>query len=178
MKIMDTSIQGVYIIDIDRLEDERGFFARSVCENEFKAHGMQSHFVQCSISFSPHQGTLRGMHYQVKPHEEVKLVRCTRGAIFDVIVDLRESSDTFCRWVSVELTQDNRRSIYVPFGCAHGFLTLVPDTEVSYQISESFDPASARGVRFDDPAFGIEWPYSATKLISPKDKLYQDFKHG
>lgn len=147
------------MIDIDSHEDERGFFARSWCEDEFKRHGLNPRLVQCNISFNKKRGTLRGMHYQIAPFPEAKLVRCTMGAIYDVIIDLRQNSPTFKQWMSVELTAENRRALYIPEDFAHGFQTLTDHTEVFYQMSEFYHPECARGVRWDDPVFAIEWPF-------------------
>lgn len=171
MKFIETKLKGACIIEPERLEDERGFFARSFCQNEFEAHGLNPRVVQCNISYNKREGTLRGMHYQVAPMAEAKLVRCTRGAIYDVIIDLRPESPTYCQWAPVELTADNRGMLYIPEGFAHGFQTLEDDTEVLYQMSEFYTPDCVRGVRWDDPAFGIEWPLN-TKIISEKDKNY------
>jgi len=167
-------MQGVYVIDPERHEDERGFFARSWCVEEFRANGLNPALVQCNISFNRRKGTLRGMHYQAAPHEECKLVRCTLGAIYDVILDLREGSPTFGKWAGVELTQENRRMLYIPEGLAHGFVTLRDDTEVFYQMSEFYHPECARGVRWDDPAFGITWPV-AKPFLSERDASYPDY---
>jgi dTDP-4-dehydrorhamnose 3,5-epimerase len=169
-----TALAGAYLIEPERLEDERGFFARTWCVDEFAARGLNPRLVQCSISFNRRKGTLRGMHFQAAPHEEAKLVRCTRGAIYDVIVDLRPDSPTFKRWTAVDLTAENRRMLYVPEGFAHGFQTLEDESEVSYQMSEYYHAASARGVRWDDPAFGIEWPVEE-RTISARDRHYPDF---
>ena len=174
MKFSPTALAGACIIDIEPVPDERGFFARSWCREEFAKHGLNPDLAQCSISFNKKHGTLRGMHYQAKPHEETKVVRCTRGAIYDVIVDLRPESSTFRKWIAVELSADNRRMLYVPPGFAHGFQSLVDDTEVFYQISTFYHPESARGARWDDPAFGIEWPVTK-QVISDKDRQYPDF---
>ena len=171
-----TALQGAYIVDIELIEDERGFFARSWCREEFGAHGLHCHFVQSNISFNRRKGTLRGMHYQVKPNEEAKLVRCTRGAIYDVIIDLRSQSRTFTQWAAVELTAANYRMLYVPEGFAHGFQTLDDDTEVFYLMSEFYHPECGRGVRWDDPAFGITWPQSDRRIISDTDNAYPDFQ--
>ena len=174
MKFSPTALAGACIIDIEPVPDERGFFARNWCREEFARHGLNPDLAQCSISFNKKRGTLRGMHYQAKPHEETKVVRCTRGAIYDVIVDLRPASPTFRKWIAVELSADNRRMLYIPVGLAHGFQSLTDDTEVFYQISAPYHPESARGVRWDDPAFGIEWPV-AERVISDKDRQYPDF---
>jgi dTDP-4-dehydrorhamnose 3,5-epimerase len=174
VKFSPTALAGACIIDIEPVPDERGFFARSWCREEFARYGLNPDLAQCSISFNKKHGTLRGMHYQAKPHEETKVVRCTRGAIYDVIVDLRPESSTFRKWIAVELSADNRRMLYVPPGFAHGFQSLVDDTEVFYQISTFYHPESARGARWDDPAFGIEWPVME-RVISDKDRQYPDF---
>jgi dTDP-4-dehydrorhamnose 3,5-epimerase len=174
MIFFETKLKGAFVIDLERLEDERGFFARTYCEREFRKHGIGKTFVQCNISFNKHKGTLRGMHYQAAPFEEAKLVRCTAGAIFDVIVDLRPGSETFKEWCSVELTDANRKMIYVPEGFAHGFLSLEDDTEVFYQMSEFYTPGTGRGVRWNDPVFGIQWP-GEVKVISEQDMQYPDF---
>jgi dTDP-4-dehydrorhamnose 3,5-epimerase len=152
--------------------DERGFFARTWCQREFETHGLESRLVQCSISFNAREGTLRGLHYQAPPHEEVKLVRCTSGAIFDVIVDLRPPSPTFGHHYSVVLSSSNRLALYVPRGFAHGFQTLEDNTEVAYQMSEFFHPESARGLRWNDPALRISWPPTARRIITERDKNY------
>lgn len=170
-----TEIAGVWIIDLEKRIDERGFFARTWCHREFQRHGLNCGLVQCNTSRSNYRGTLRGMHYQAAPHEEAKLVRCTRGSIFDVVLDLRPESPTFRRWISAELSEDNSRMIYVCEGCAHGFQTLSNDTEVTYLMSESFYPDSARGVRWDDPAFSIQWPACERRLLSDRDATYPDF---
>jgi dTDP-4-dehydrorhamnose 3,5-epimerase len=174
MIFVPTRLSEACIIEPQRLADDRGFFARTFCQEEFAAHGLKAHFVQCNISFNTRKGTLRGMHYQDKPHEEAKLVRCTRGAIFDVIVDIRQDSPTCRQWVGVELTADNRRMLYVPEGFAHGFQTLEDDTEVFYQMAETYRPESARGIRWNDPALAIGWPLSAT-IVSARDAGYPDF---
>ena len=171
MRFNSTKIEGAYQIEPERLADERGFFARTWCQSEFEAHGLESRLVQCSVSFSPSRGTLRGMHYQVAPHGETKLVRCTRGAIYDVMIDLRPDSPSRLAWVAVELTAENRLALYIPPGLAHGFLTLTEDCEVFYQMSEFFHEPSARGVRWNDPVFGIEWP-APVALISGRDAGY------
>jgi len=174
MIFTETKLKGAYIIDIERLEDQRGFFARSWCQREFEAHGLNPRLVQCSISFNARKGTLRGMHYQTKPFEEAKLVRCTRGAIYDVMADIRPDSPTFRQYIGLLLTADNRLSFYVPEGFAHGFLTLEDNTEVLYQMSEFYAPDHGRGLRWNDPAFGIEWP-SDVQVISDRDRSYADF---
>lgn len=172
MKFTKTSLKGAFIIEPDRIEDERGFFARTFCRQEFEKHGVNPNLVQCSVSFNTKKGTIRGMHYQVKPHEEVRLVRCTRGAMYDVILDLRVDSPTFKQWTAVELTAENRTMAYIPEGFAHGFQTLEDNTEVFYQMSEFYHPECARGARWDDPAFGIVWPIDE-KTISCKDASWE-----
>jgi dTDP-4-dehydrorhamnose 3,5-epimerase len=174
MKFTETKISGAYLIEIEPMNDERGFFARSFCTEEFQQQGLASNFVQCSISFTSQLGTIRGMHYQIAPDTETKLVRCTRGAIYDVILDLRPESPTFRQWVSAELTTDNHQMLYIPAGCAHGFQTLANDTEVFYQMAGIYIPDAARGVRWNDPAFGIEMPL-AVSVIKERDRDYPDF---
>ena len=169
MKFSPTKLSGVWLVDLERREDERGFFARSWCQSEFERHGLNPRLVQCNVSFNRKRGTLRGMHYQVAPHAEAKLVRCTRGAIFDVAVDLRPESPTYRHWVGVELTAENGRALYIAEGFAHGFQTLADDSEVFYQMSEFFHPECARGLRWNDPAFGISWP-SPNPIISDRDQ--------
>ena len=171
MIFSETLLPGAFIIDQERLEDPRGFFARTWCERECAAHGLNARIVQCSLSVNKRKGTLRGLHYQVPPHQEAKLVRCTRGSIFDVVLDLRADSPTYRRHVSVLLSAENGKMVYVPEGCAHGFQTLEDDTEVAYQMSDFYVPECARGVRWDDPAFGIEWP-SDDRIILDRDRNY------
>lgn len=174
MIFTETPLKDAYIIEFERIEDERGFFARSWCVREFKEYGLNPNLVQCNVSFNKKKGTLRGMHYQAAPHGEAKLVRCTKGALYDVIIDLRHGSPTFKQWFGVELTAENRKALYVPEGFAHGFQTLEDETEVFYQMSEFHHPENAQGVRYDDPAFGIDWPVTSPSL-SPKDSVYEDF---
>ena len=174
MIFTETPLKGAYIVDPERLADERGFFARTWCRREFEANGLNSSLVQCNISYSQKKGTLRGMHYQVAPHAEKKLVRCTAGAITDVIVDLRADSNTYKQWFAIDLSSDNRRMLYIPEGLAHGFLTLTDTVEVFYQMSEFYSPECSRGVRWNDPAFGIHWPREVT-VISERDRTYPDF---
>ncbi len=166
-------LPGAFLIELERIEDERGFFARSFCQREFEAHGLDPCVAQCNISYNPQRGTLRGIHYQAAPHREAKLVRCTRGAIHDVVLDLRPDSPRYLQHVGIELSAENRRMIYIPVGCAHGFLTLDDDTEVFYQMSNFYAPEAARGVRYDDPAFGIVWP-EPVRLVSERDRTYPD----
>jgi dTDP-4-dehydrorhamnose 3,5-epimerase len=174
MVFTETKIPGAYLVDLKRLEDERGFFARSWCQREAQEIGIDPNVVQCNISFNKVKGTLRGMHLQIPPFAESKLVRVTRGAIYDVIIDLRADSETFKQWVGVELNAESRRALFVPKGFAHGFQTLEDDTEIFYQMSEFFSPDHACGVRWDDPAFDIQWPLEVTE-ISPKDSALPDF---
>jgi dTDP-4-dehydrorhamnose 3,5-epimerase len=171
MKFIPEPLAGAFLIEPERHEDERGFFARMWCQREFAAHGITSHFVQCSISYNRSKGTLRGMHFQLPPYAEDKLVHVTRGRIFDVIVDLRPDSDTFLRWLGVELTEENRLALYIPQGFAHGFETLVDDTEVFYQMTEFYMPDYGRGFRWDDPLIGITWP-EPIKIIAERDRTY------
>ena len=171
MIFTESPLSGAYVVDMERLPDERGFFARSYCADEFSARGLGPELRQCSVSYNARKGTLRGMHYQDAPHEEHKLVRCTAGAVFDVIVDIRAASPTYRRWYGAELTQDNRRSLFIPPGFAHGFLSLTDDSEVYYMISVAHAPKFSRGVRWNDPAFAIEWP-SAPAVISERDAAY------
>ena len=174
MKFIETDLKGAFIVVPELLKDERGFFARTWCKKEFEQQEMLPHLVQCNISFNRRKGTLRGMHFQAAPHEESKLVRCTMGAIYDVIIDLRPNSPTFKGWVSVELTAENRKMLFIPEGFSHGFITLTDNTEVFYQMSEFYAAECARGVRWNDPAFDIDWP-AEVKVISEKDMQYPDF---
>ncbi len=175
MIFQETELSGAFVIELERRDDERGFFARSWCSRELEAHGLNPHLAQCNISFNRKKGTLRGLHYQAEPHAEEKLVRCTRGAIYDVIVDLRRDSPTFKRWAAEELTARNHRMLYIPKGLAHGFLTLADETEVFYQMTESYHPRWARGVRWDDTAFGIRWPL-AEPTLSKRDACFEDYR--
>ena len=174
MRFTEAAVKGAYIIDLDPRRDHRGFFARSWCQREFEAHGLNPRVVQVNLAFTPRKGGVRGLHYQLAPHQEAKTVRCTRGAISDVAVDLRPDSPTYKQWVAVELTEDNYRMLYVPEGCAHGYQTLMDNTEICYQASEFYAPDYARGVRYDDPAFGIEWLLPVTS-ISDADHAWPDF---
>jgi len=171
MIFRETELRGVFIIEPEIIEDERGFFACSWTLDEFEKHGLNPRLVQCNISFNKLRGTLRGMHFQNKPHEEAKLVRCTRGAIYDVAIDLRSDSPTRNRWVAVELSGENHRMLHIPEGFAHGYQTLTDSAEVFYQMSEYYHPESAGGVRWDDPAFGIQWPLEVT-VIAKRDANY------
>jgi dTDP-4-dehydrorhamnose 3,5-epimerase len=173
MIFIESPIRGAYLVRPEPLPDERGFFARSWCQKEFEAQGLNPRLAQCSISYNKKRGTLRGIHYQEIPYQEAKLVRCTRGAIYDVIVDLRPDSASFRQHFGARLDAENRSMLYVPEGCGHGFLTLEDDSEVFYQISEFYAPGHAGGVRWNDPAFGISWP-EAVRVISERDRSYPD----
>lgn len=175
MIFRESKLRGVFEIEIERHVDERGFFARTWCKKEFEEHALDSRVAQSSISFNARRGTLRGVHYQAAPCAETKIVRCTQGSVYDVVLDLRGDSPTFKKWISVILSAEQRNMIYIPEGCAHGFLTLADNTEVQYQMTEFFAPESARGVRWDDPAFGITWP-EKVEVISERDRTYPDFK--
>jgi dTDP-4-dehydrorhamnose 3,5-epimerase len=174
MIFAETKLPGAFIIELEKREDERGFFARAWCKKEFEAHGLNSDWVQANLAFSKRRGTLRGLHYQIAPYEEAKLMRCIRGAIYDVIIDLRPESPTYKRWLGVELTADNHKMLYVPEGFAHGYQTLMDNTETFYQASQFYSPESERGLRYDDPAFAIEWPIDV-QVISDKDKSWSDY---
>ena len=170
-----TAIPGAWLIEPDRLEDERGFFARSWCADTFARRGLNPRLVQCNISYNRTRGTWRGLHFQTPPHEEDKLIRCTQGAIYDVLVDLRPESPAYLRPAGFELTSGDRRQLYIPSGVAHGFLTLADDTELLYQMSEYHEPTSARGLRYDDPAIALELP-EPVRVISLRDRTYPDFR--
>lgn len=169
-----TKIHGVYVVDLEKREDERGFFARGFCRNEFQAHKMNPSVVQANISYNRDKGTLRGMHWQTAPSEETKFIRCTRGAIYDVIIDMRPDSPSYRQWLGVELSDCNYKMLYVPESFAHGFQTLEDHTEVIYLVSEFYDPKTERGVRYNDPSFGIIWPLPVSQ-ISEKDAGWPDF---
>ncbi len=181
MIFTETRIPGAFVIDVKRIEDERGFFGRAFCQKEMKEHGLNEVVAQTNLSSNRKKGTLRGLHYQTAPHEESKLVRCTRGSLFDVLVDLREGSPTFCQWFGVTLTADSFTMLYVPEGCAHGFLTLEDNTDIMYQVSTFYAPESEKGLLWNDPAFNIEWPFEPA-VISDKDRnqpafnLFKDIK--
>lgn len=175
MHFRNTALAGAYLIEPEPIHDERGFFARVWCRDEFREHGLVTELTQCNISFNHVSGTLRGMHFQVEPHAETKVVRCTAGAIYDVIIDLRPDSPTYCQWYAAELSAANRHMLYIPTGFAHGFITLADASEVFYQVSANYAPAFARGVRWDDPTFGIRWPLSP-RVIAERDRTYPDWQ--
>jgi dTDP-4-dehydrorhamnose 3,5-epimerase len=175
MIFTETKLKGAFIIDLELKADDRGAFARTFCMKEFEQHGLKPTVAQCNLSFNYKAGTLRGMHYQVPPAAETKLVRCTKGAIYDVIIDMRPDSPTYMQHIGVELTADNRRALYVPELFAHGYQALTDDAEVVYQVGEFYTPGYERGIRYDDPAFEIEWPMPVT-VISPKDAAWAPFE--
>jgi dTDP-4-dehydrorhamnose 3,5-epimerase len=177
MIFTETKLPGAYLIDVEKRGDHRGFFARAWCQQEFEEHDLVPRVVQANISFNKRKGTLRGMHYQVAPYAETKLVRCVRGALYDVIIDLRPDSPTYMQWLGVELTDENYRMLYVPEGFAHGFQTLMDNTEATYQVSQFYTPGAEGGVRYDDPAFGIEWPIDV-QVISDKDGSWPNYSPG
>jgi dTDP-4-dehydrorhamnose 3,5-epimerase len=177
MVITETKLKGAFVIELDQFKDTRGFFARAWSDREFAAAGLTASFVESNLSFNEKKGTLRGMHYQLPPYEQVKLVRCTRGSIYDVIIDLRPSSPTFKQWFALEMSADNYRMLYVPGEFAHGYLTLDDDTEVLYQTSSYYAPEHGRGVRWNDPAFNISWPADPLIIID-RDRNYEDFLNG
>jgi dTDP-4-dehydrorhamnose 3,5-epimerase len=174
MRFVETELRGAFTVELDAREDERGWFARLWDPNELAAHGLDTRIAQASAAWNARGGTIRGLHYQAAPHGEAKLVRCTRGALYDVLVDLRPDSETFRRWTGFELSAEGRRMVYVPEGVAHGYQTLADDTEALYLISEFYEPDAQRGVRWDDPAFAIEWPAEPT-VISERDRAWPDF---
>jgi dTDP-4-dehydrorhamnose 3,5-epimerase len=176
MIFRETKLAGVFVIDAEPIADERGAFARTFCAREFAAHGLDATIAQCSASFNAKTGTLRGLHYQAAPHAEAKLVRVTTGAIYDVAVDLRAGSKTYGQWIAEELSADNRRMLYIPKGCAHGFQTLRDASEVLYQISEYYEPASVRGLRWDDADLAIAWPNKAKPILSDRDKTFPSLR--
>ena len=172
----ETKLKGAYIVKPQRFDDERGFLSRSFSAREFEERGLNPCVAECNISFSKKKHTVRGMHFQRGPHAQAKLVRCTRGAVFDVIIDLRPDSDTYAQWIAAELTEENRHMLYVPEGFAHGFQTLVENTELFYQMSVCYTPGSEGGVRWNDPAFGINWPEREVVTINERDRTYADFR--
>lgn len=175
MRFTETELRGAYVVELERREDERGFFARIWDPHELGEHGLDTRLAQASVAWNERAGTLRGLHFQAAPHAEAKLVRCTRGALYDVVVDLRPDSETFKRWVGVELAEDDGRMLYVPQGFAHGYQTLVDGTEALYLISEFYVADAQRGVRWDDPAFAISWPETRTRIVSERDRSWEDF---
>ena len=175
MNFVETPLRGAYVIEVEKHEDERGFFARSWCVREFAGKGLDTTLAQSNVSFNKLKGTLRGLHYQIPPHAEVKLVRCTKGSLFDVIVDLRKDSPTFLKWFAIELTAANHRMLYIPKLFAHGFQTLEDDTEIFYQMSEFYEPAASKGLRWDDPRLGINWP-DAGRTMSQKDQAFPNLE--
>ncbi|MCL5038061.1 MAG: dTDP-4-dehydrorhamnose 3,5-epimerase [Chloroflexi bacterium] len=175
MKFIETALKDAYIVEPEPIGDERGFLARSFCREEFIKHGLNPEVAQCNTSYSKKKGTLRGMHYQAAPHEEAKLVRCIKGSVYDVIIDLRSGSPAYCKWTAVTLAADNFRMLYVPEGFAHGFKTLEDDTVLFYLMSDFYHPESSRGIRWDDPAFNIEWPETGSLIVSDKDKSFPEF---
>ncbi len=174
MKFTELSISGAFIIDMEPIQDHRGYFSRVFCQREFRNGGLSDKISQCSVAYNLVEGTLRGLHYQLPPKQEIKVIRCIQGAVYDVIVDLRQSSPTYCQWYGCELTAENGRALYISEGLAHGYITLVKETTLYYQMSQFFDDALNRGVRYDDPAFGIHWPIPPS-VISEKDSTYPDY---
>lgn len=177
MKFTETNLKGAFIIEFEKREDSRGFFARAFCEKEFADKGLETRIVQANASYNFKKGTLRGMHRQIVPYQEVKMIRCTRGAVYDVIIDLRKNSPTYKQWFGIELTEDNYKMLYIPEDFAHGYLTLKNKSDVIYFVTQFYQPSSESGVRYDDPAFGIKWPPGIeTGLMTDKDKNWPDFK--
>lgn len=176
MNFESIDIEDAFVIDLEKYEDERGFFARTYCAREFQDHGITNELVQANTSLNHFQGTVRGMHYQAEPYGEAKLIRCIRGSIFDVMIDMRTGSPSRLRWFGTELNENNHRMVYIPAGCAHGFMTLKDNTEVIYQVSEFYTPASEKGIRWNDPFFNIDWPGEA-RIISEKDQSWENFKN-
>ncbi len=172
MIFTETKLKGAYIVDMEARRDERGYFSRVWCQKEFEQQGLNTNLVQCNIAFNNQAGILRGMHFQRQPWSEVKLVRCTKGAVFDAIVDMREESPSYQEWIGVELTEENHRMLYVPEGFAHGYLTLKENSELFYQVSQFYTPEAEGGIRWNDPLIGIEWPEMGELLISDKDKAW------
>lgn len=175
MIFKETNLKGAFVIELEKREDERGFFARTWCKKEFEANGLETGLVQANLSLSRKAGTLRGMHYQAAPYEETKLVKCTNGALYDVIIDLRPNSPTYRQWFAVELTENNYKMLYVPKGFAHGFQTLVDNVAVFYLVTQFYSPSAERCVRWNDPQFGINWPDVNIRTISEKDKNWPDY---
>jgi dTDP-4-dehydrorhamnose 3,5-epimerase len=176
MIFKETAVKDAFVIEIEKRTDDRGFFARTWCKNEFEKHGLNTNLVQVNIAYNKKRGTLRGMHYQIAPYAETKLIRCTKGAIYDVIIDIRKNSSTYKQWIGVELTEDNYKMLYVPEGFAHGYLTIKDQTEVIYQVSQFYAPNSEQGIRWDDPSFNIKWPETDERIISEKDRNWTDHR--
>jgi dTDP-4-dehydrorhamnose 3,5-epimerase len=176
MVFKEIRLKGAFIIELEKIKDDRGFFSRAWCQEEFHAHGLDSNIAQCNLSFNAARGTLRGLHYQIAPYEETKVIRCTRGKIFDVIIDLRPKSPTYLQWTGIELSLENRKMVYVPENFAHGYLTLADNTEVFYQVSQFYSPGSESGIRWNDPSINIKWPEIPNLIISEKDKNWPYFK--
>jgi dTDP-4-dehydrorhamnose 3,5-epimerase len=175
MVFKETRLKGAFIIELEKIADSRGFFSRAWCQKEFEANGLNPNVVQCNLSFNTSKGTLRGMHYQIPPHEEAKIVRCIRGKVYDVIIDLRPKSPTYLQWIGVELSSENRKMLYVPENFAHGYLTLADNTELFYQVSHFYFPESESGIRWNDPTVSIKWPQTNGLIITDKDKNWPDF---
>ena len=171
-----TAVRDAYIVEFEKISDDRGFFARAWCKNEFEAHGLNTRLVQANVASNKKKGVIRGLHYQISPYEESKLIRCTKGAVYDVIIDLREDSPTNKQWIGVELSDENYRMLYVPEGFAHGYQTLQDNTEVTYQVSQFYTPNSERGIRWDDPTFNITWPDTEKRIITEKDQSWPDYR--
>ncbi len=177
MIFTEIKLKGAFVIEPEKKEDSRGFFARAFCQKEFKDRGLNSHIAQANVSLNFKKGTLRGMHFQVPPHQEVKMIRCTRGAVYDVIIDLRKNSPTYKQWFGIELTEDNYKTLYIPKDFAHGYLTLKDKSDVIYFMTQFYQPNSESGVRYNDPAFGIQWPPEVKgDLMTDKDKHWPDYK--
>ncbi len=176
MKYKETLLRGVLIVKLDRIEDDRGYFARTWCAQEFEEHGLNNTVAQCNTAWNKRRGTLRGMHYQIDPYSEVKLVRCIRGAVFDAVIDLRPGSPTYLKTFHIELSEDNHRMLYIPEGFAHGYLTLTDGAEVFYQVSQFYTPGAEAGIRWNDPLFDIPWPLSEPAVISEKDQQWPNYK--
>ena len=175
MKFQETKVKGAFVIEPEPFEDDRGYFNRAFCAREFEQAGLLTNIVQANMAGSRDKGTLRGMHYQVSPYEETKIFRCIKGAVFDVVLDVRPDSPSYGEWYGVELTPENRKMLYVPGGCAHGYLTLKDNTEVYYLVSEYYQPDAERGIRWNDPRFNIEWPLTENLTLSDKDKAWPDY---
>lgn len=176
MHFNETRLKGSFVIELEKIKDDRGFFSRAWCQKEFLSHGLNHKIVQCNLSFNAIKGTLRGIHYQIEPYAEAKIIRCTSGKIYDVIVDLRPKSSTYLQWLGFELSAENRKMLYIPEDFAHGYLTLADNTEVFYQVSQFYSPGSESGIRWNDPLINIKWPNMSDLIISEKDKNWPDLK--